>query len=387
MSTPSSEVANKVEARESIAGQLEFTKASERIYNFSAGPAILPLPVLEQAQAELLALPNVGMSVMEISHRSKAFDEIINRATANIKNLLGLSDDYHVLFLQGGASLQFSMIPMNFLAPDKSADYLLTGSWGKKAIKEAKKTGNVNLACSTQEEGFKRVPKQDELNLDGNAVYCHFTTNETIEGVQWQTEPDAGQVPLVADASSDILSRPIDVKKYGMIYAGAQKNLGPSGVTVVIVRDDLLKLIPDNLHTMLDYRTHVENKSLYNTPNTWGIYIIDLVCQWIESKGSLKGIQKQNEDKANMLYDAIDATEFYRGHAEKDSRSRMNPTFRLPSEDLEKQFIKESEAEGLNGLKGHRSVGGLRASIYNAFPPEGVKKLVEFMREFERKNG
>lgn len=387
MSTPTKEVTTKVADKESIAHQLEFTKAEDRIYNFSAGPAILPLPVLEQAQAELLALPKVGMSVMEISHRSKAFEAIIESAKSQIKNLLGLSDDYHILFLQGGASLQFSMIPMNFLAQDKSADYLLTGSWGKKAIKEAKKCGTVNTACSTQEEGFKRVPKQDELKLNANAVYCHITTNETIEGVQWQTEPDTGNVPLVADASSDILSRPIDVKKYGMIYAGAQKNLGPSGVTLCIIRDDMLKLIPDNLHTMLDYRTHTENNSLYNTPNTWGIYIIDLVCKWIESKGGLSGIHQQNEAKAKMLYDTIDSTEFYRGHADTDSRSRMTPTFRLPNEDLEKQFIKEAESEKLNGLKGHRSVGGLRASIYNAFPVEGVEKLIEFMNEFERKNG
>lgn len=276
---------------------------------------------------------------------------------------------------------------MNFLSEGKTADYIVTGSWGKKAVKEAKREGAVNIAFTSQEAGFKRAPKAEDLKLNANAVYCHFTTNETIEGVQFQTEPDAGDVPLVADMSSDIMSRPIDVKKYGIIYAGAQKNLGPSGVTLVIVRDDMLKLVKDNLHTMLDYRTHVENKSLYNTPNTWGVYILDLVCQWVEGKGGLSGIQQQNEAKAKMIYDVIDAGDFYRGHADVDSRSRMTPTFRLGSEDLEKQFIKEADAEGMNGLKGHRSVGGIRASIYNAFPVEGVKALTDFMQHFAQRNG
>jgi phosphoserine aminotransferase len=360
---------------------------TERIYNFSAGPAVLPLPVLEAAQRELVALPGVGMSVMEISHRSKTFDEIIGSAEAGLRELMGLPDNYHVLFLQGGASLQFSMIPMNFLSKDKSADYVLTGSWGKKAIKEAKREGNVNLAFSSQEENFKRTPRQEELKLDAKAAYCHVTTNETIEGVEFQYTPDTGDVPLFADMSSDILSHPIPAERYALIYAGAQKNIGPSGVTVVILRDDLLARIPDGLHTMLDFRTHTEAKSLYNTPNTWGIYIINLVCKWLKEKGGLAGMQAENEAKAKLLYDAIDATDFYRGHAEKDSRSIMTVTFRLPSEDLEKQFVKESTAAGLDGLKGHRSVGGLRASIYNAFPRAGVDALVSFMKEFERKNG
>ncbi|MBA2340258.1 MAG: 3-phosphoserine/phosphohydroxythreonine transaminase [Pyrinomonadaceae bacterium] len=360
---------------------------TERIYNFSAGPAVLPLPVLEAAQRELVALPGVGMSVMEISHRSKTFDEIIGSAEAGLRELMGLPDNYHVLFLQGGASLQFSMIPMNFLSKDKSADYVLTGSWGKKAIKEAKREGNVNLAFSSQEENFKRTPRQEELKLDAKAAYCHVTTNETIEGVEFQYTPDTGDVPLFADMSSDILSHPIPAERYALIYAGAQKNIGPSGVTVVILRDDLLARIPDGLHTMLDFRTHTEAKSLYNTPNTWGIYIINLVCKWLKEKGGLAGMQAENEAKAKLLYDAIDATDFYRGHAEKDSRSIMTVTFRLPSEDLEKQFVKESTAAGLDGLKGHRSVGGLRASIYNAFPRAGVEALVSFMKEFERKNG
>ena len=360
---------------------------TERIFNFSAGPAVLPLPVLEQAQRELISLPGVGMSVMEISHRSKTFDEIIGGAESGLRELLGIPSNYHVLFLQGGASLQFSMIPMNFLPADGSADYVITGSWGKKALKEARKSGAVNVAATMADGGFTRVPAQDELNLNANAAYVHITTNETIEGVEWKTEPDTGNVPLIADASSDILSHPIPVEKYALIYAGAQKNIGPSGVTLVILRDDLLAKIPEGMHTMLDYRTHTENKSLYNTPNTWGIYIINLVCNWLKEKGGLEGMHRENEEKARLLYDAIDATGFYRGHADADSRSIMNVTFRLPSEELEKKFTSEATAQKLDGLKGHRSVGGIRASIYNAFPKEGIEALVSFMKEFERKNG
>jgi phosphoserine aminotransferase len=360
---------------------------TERIFNFSAGPAVLPLPVLEEAQRELISLPGVGMSVMEISHRSKTFDEIIGGAETGLRELLNIPANYQVLFLQGGASLQFSMIPMNFLPKDSSADYILTGSWGKKAVKEAKKCGSVNIAATMADGGFTRVPAQDELHLDPHAAYVHLTTNETIEGVEWKTEPDTGAVPLVADASSDILSHPIPIDKYAFIYAGAQKNMGPSGVTLVIVRDDLLQRIPDGLHTMLDYRTHVENKSLYNTPNTWGIYIINLICKWLKEKGGLAGMQRENEAKARLLYDAIDATDFYRGHADPDSRSLMNVTFRLPTEDLEKKFAVEATAQKLDGLKGHRSVGGIRASIYNAFPIDGVQALVSFMNEFEKNNG
>ena len=360
---------------------------TERIHNFSAGPAVLTLPVLEEAQRHLLSLPGIGMSVMEISHRSKPFDEIINSAETGLRELLSVPEGYHILFLQGGASLQFSMLAMNLLPKDSSADYILTGSWGKKAVKEAKKCGNVNIAATMADGGFTRVPGQDELILDPHAAYVHITTNETIEGVEWQTEPETGSVPLVADASSDILSHTIPVDKYALIYAGAQKNMGPSGVTLVIVRDDLLPRIPDGLHTMLDYRTHVENKSLYNTPNTWGIYIIDLVCRWLKDKGGLKGMHRENLAKATLLYDAIDATDFYRGHADADSRSLMNVTFRLPSEALEKKFASEATAQGLDGLKGHRSVGGIRASIYNALPRESVEALVSFMKEFERANG
>lgn len=360
---------------------------TERIFNFSAGPAILPVPVLEEAQRDLLSLPGVGMSVMEISHRSKTFDEILARADSGLRQLLGIPDNYRILFLQGGASLQFSMIPMNFLPAGGSADYIVTGSWGKKAVKEAKRAGLVNIAATTADGGFTRVPADDEIKLDPHASYVHITTNETIEGVEWKREPETGNVPLIADASSDIMSHEIPVDKYALIYAGAQKNMGPSGVTLVIMRDDLMQRIPDGLHTMLDYRTHVENNSLYNTPNTWGIYIISLVCKWIAEKGGLGAMERENESKAQLLYDAIDATDFYRGHADADARSIMNVTFRLPNEELEKKFSSAATAQGLDGLKGHRSVGGIRASIYNAFPTAGVEALVSFMKEFERKNG
>ncbi len=360
---------------------------TERIYNFSAGPAVLPVSVLEQAREEMLSLPGVGMSVMEISHRSKHFQQIIDSAEAGMRELLGIPENYRVLFLQGGASLQFSMIPLNFLTEGASADYVITGAWGKKALKGAKKQGATKVAADMADSRFTRVPDQGELNLDENAAYLHITSNETIEGVEFKYDPETNGVPLVCDASSNICSRPVNVSKYALIYAGAQKNLGPSGVTVVILREDLLGKIPDGLHTMLDYRTHVENKSLYNTPNTWGIYILDLVCKWIKEKGGLEGMHRENETKANLIYDAVDATEFYRGHAVREARSLMNVTFRLPSEELEKKFTTEATAQGLDGLKGHRSVGGIRASIYNAFPREGVEKLVEFMKEFERANG
>jgi phosphoserine aminotransferase len=360
---------------------------TERIFNFSAGPAVLPVPVLEQAQREMLSLPGVGMSVMEISHRSKTFDEIHESAKRNLRDLLGIPENYHILFLQGGASLQFSMIPINLLPAGASADYIITGAWGKKAMKEAKRVSAVNVAASTADSNFNRIPAQDEYKFDPRAAYVHFTPNETIEGVEFKTEPDVGDVPLIADMSSNILSKPIDVTKYALIYAGAQKNMGPSGVTVVILRDDMLQRVPDNLHTMLDYRVQVENNSLYNTPNTWGIYILNLVGKWLKDKGGLEAMQRENEAKAKSIYDAIDATDFYRGHAVPEARSNMNVTFRLPSEDLEKQFTKEATAQGLDGLKGHRSVGGIRASIYNAFPREGCEALVQFMKEFERKNG
>src|SRR5205809_1575647 len=360
---------------------------TERIFNFSAGPAVIPVPVLEEAQKDLLALPGIGMSVMEISHRSKTFNEIIQAAEAGLRELLNIPKDYAVLFLQGGASLQFAMVPMNFLSLDESADYIVTGSWGKKAVKEAQKFGTVDLAANMADGGFTRVPNQDELQLNPRAAYVHMTSNETIEGVEFKSEPEVGEVPLVADMSSNILSKPVPVEKYGIIYAGAQKNMGPSGVTVVIMREDLLPRVREGLATMLDYNTHARNKSLYNTPNTWGIYILNLVCKWLKGKGGLTGMEQENEAKAKLIYDAIDSTDFYRGHADHDSRSAMNVTFRLPSEDLEKKFANEATASGMDGLKGHRSVGGIRASIYNAFPKEGCEALVDFMKEFEKKNG
>src|SRR5215216_433143 len=291
---------------------------TERIFNFSAGPAVLPVPVLEEAQRDMVSLPGVGMSVMEISHRSKTFDEIIGRAEAGLRELMKVPDNYHVLFLQGGASLQFSMVPMNFLPADGSADYVLTGSWGKKALKEAKKVGAVNVAATMADGGFTRVPSRDEMSVNSHAAYVHITSNETIEGVQWKREPNVGDVPLIADTSSDILSREIDINKYALIYAGAQKNMGPSGVTLVILRNDLLQRIPENMPTMLDYGIHVKNKSLYNAPNTWCIYIMGLVCKWLKNQGGLAGMEELNEAKAQLIYDAIDGTDFYRGHADMD---------------------------------------------------------------------
>jgi phosphoserine aminotransferase len=363
------------------------TRTIQRIFNFSAGPAVLPLPVLEEAQRDLVALPGVGMSVMEISHRSKTFDEIIQGAEADMRALGGIPSNYKVLFLQGGASLQFSMVPMNLLPAGATADYIVTGDWSKKALKEAKKAGATNVAGSTEAHGFKRIPKQNELTLTQGAAYVHMTSNNTIFGTEWHWLPDTGGVPLVCDASSDMYARPIDVAKFGLIYAGAQKNLGPSGVTVVIVREDLLARSAESLPTMLNYRTQAENGSLYNTPPVFGIYILRLVLKWLVGIGGLTAIAAVNERKAKVLYDELDRSEFWRPHADRDSRSLMNVTFRLPGEELEKQFVKEATAAGFDGLKGHRSVGGLRASIYNAFPEEGVAELVRFMREFERKHG
>ncbi|MBI3650345.1 MAG: 3-phosphoserine/phosphohydroxythreonine transaminase [Acidobacteria bacterium] len=360
---------------------------TERIFNFSAGPAVLPLAVLEEVQRDLLALPGVGMSIMEISHRSKTFDEIIVNAESNIRQLANVPDNYRVLFLQGGASLQFSMVPMNLLPANGKADYIITGGWSKKAMKEAQKCGQVNVAASTESEKFTRIPTPDELRLDPEAAYVHYTTNNTLYGTQWQQTPTVGNVALVADASSDIFSRPLEVQKHGLIYAGAQKNLAPAGVTLVIIREDLLARSPQGMHTMLDYNTHVKERSLYNTPPVFSIYVMGLVLKWLLAEGGLATMAQRNEAKAALLYAAIDATEFYRPHAVADSRSRMNVTFRLPSEELEKQFVAQATKAGLDGLKGHRSVGGIRASIYNAFPQTGVEALVSFMQEFERTNG
>ena len=358
-----------------------------RIYNFSAGPAVLPLPVLEEAQRDLIALPDVGMSVMEISHRSKTFEDMLNRAIEDIRALAGVPANYKILMLQGGATLQFSMVPMNLLGAGATADYIDTGSWADKAIKEAKKVGTVNIAGSTKTDSYTRIPAQQELKLTPGAAYVHITTNNTIEGTEWKALPDVGPAPLVADTSSDMFSGPIDVGRFGLIYAGAQKNLGPSGVTLVIIREDLIGRGPDTLPIMMNYKVHAENNSLYNTPNTFGIYILGLTVKWLKSLGGLQAIARINQRKAAKLYAEIDRTGFYRGTAREDSRSLMNVTFRLATEELEKQFVKESTAAGLDGLKGHRAVGGMRASIYNAFPEEGVDALVEFMKEFERKHG
>jgi phosphoserine aminotransferase len=361
---------------------------TERIFNFSAGPAVLPLEVLELAQSEMLSLGGIGMSVMEVSHRSKNFEPILNDAIEGIRELLNIPENYKILFLQGGASLQFSMIPLNFLKENETADYVVTGAWGKKAVKEAKRCGNANVFFSAAETNFKSVPTQDELAFSENARYVHYTSNETIEGVEFKYELDGGGLPVICDASSNILSKPLDIEKYALIYAGAQKNIGPSGVTLVIIRDDLLEQVPENQHSMLDYRLIAGNNSMLNTPNTWGIYIINLVCKHLKKLGGLGEMEKRNEEKAKILYDAIDASDgFYRGHAEKSARSLMNVTFRLPSEELEKQFAAQATAQKLDGLKGHRSVGGIRASIYNAFPREGIEKLVEFMQDFAQKNG
>ncbi len=360
----------------------------KRIYNFAAGPAILPEPVLKEAQEQFWSLPGVGMSILEISHRSKVFDKIIVEAKDGLKSLLGISDNYELLFLQGGASLQFSMIPLNLMVKNKKADYIVTGSWSKKAVKEAKRVGTVNIAASTEEGNFKRIPKQEELKLDPQADYVHFTSNNTIFGSEWHKEPEVGNVPLVCDASSDMLHKKIDVNKYALIYAGAQKNMGPSGVSFIILRKDMLERSSDSLHTMLNYKTHTENNSLYNTPNVFGIYIINLVCKWLKGLGGLDGMYKINKEKADILYKCIDESGgFYKGHADKDSRSLMNITFNLATEDLEKKLVSEATAAGFDGLKGHRSVGGLRASIYNAFPKKGVEDLVSFMKDFQKKNG
>ena len=360
---------------------------TDRIFNFSPGPAVLPLQALEEAQRDLLALPDAGMSILEISHRSKTFDEIIQRCEADIRSLAGIPDNYHVLFLQGGASLQFSMAPMNLLTEGGCADYIITGSWSKKALKEAQRVGKVNIAATTEPENFTRIPRQDELKLDPEAAYVHLTTNNTIFGTEWKTEPEVGNVPLVADTSSDMFSRPIDITKYGLVYAGAQKNLGPAGCTLVIMHDDLLARSPANLPTMLNYNTLAKDKSLYNTPPVFAVYIMGLVMKWIIEDGGLEAMARRNQEKAKLIYDVIDSTDFYRGHAQPDSRSLMNITFRLPDEELEKQFIADATKAGLSGLKGHRSVGGCRASIYNAFPLAGIHKLVEFMKEFERVKG
>jgi phosphoserine aminotransferase len=362
----------------------------DRVFNFSSGPAVLPLPVLEQVQRDLIALPGVGMSVMEISHRSSTFEAIIAQAESDIRALAGIPDSYKVLFLQGGASLQFSMVPMNLLTERATADYLITGYWPEKAAKEAKKVGSVNETGSTKADGYSRIPTDEEIQLTPGAAYVHMTSNNTIEGTEWHRLPAVDPaVPLVCDASSDIFSGPIDISKYGLIYAGAQKNLGPSGVTLVIIREDLLARSGKHLHTMLNYAVQAESGSMYNTPPAFGVYVLGLVVRWLQDQGGLAAMDALNERKAARLYAELDRTGFWRPTAQKESRSLMNVTFRIAGGDeaLEGRFVKESTEAGFDGLKGHRSVGGMRASIYNAFPEAGIDQLVDFMREFERVNG
>jgi phosphoserine aminotransferase len=361
---------------------------SERIYNFSAGPAVLPEPVLRKAQEAVWNVAGSGIGIMEHSHRGKVFEKILDEAEAACRELAGIPDSYRVLFLQGGASLQFSMVPMNLLPEDGTADYLLTGVWAQKAVKEAKILGgNVHIAATSESTNFDRIPRAEEISYSTKPAYIHVTTNNTIFGTQWRSEPPVpAGVPLVADTSSDMYSRPIDVRKYGLIYAGAQKNLGPSGVTLVIVRDDLVEAGPKTLPTMLQYRTFAADKSMFNTPPTFGIYVIGEVFKWIKAQGGLAAMAEHNEAKAKLLYEHLDNSEFFRGTVQTTSRSFMNVTFRAPTEELESKFIAEATKRGLDGLKGHRSVGGMRASIYNAFPREGVFALVTFMKDFERAN-
>ena len=361
-----------------------------RIYNFSAGPAVLPLPVLEEIQRDLLALPGVGMSALELSHRSKVFESILERAESDLRKLAQVPDNYRVLFLQGGASLQFSMVPMNLLDEGSTADYADTGSWAAKAIDEARKVGRVHVAASSKAEGYSRIPGAHELNVSPGAAYLHITSNNTIEGTQYQRLPAAGEVPLVSDMSSDIFSRPIDIGRHALLYAGAQKNLGTAGLTVVIVRDDLIARSAakaSRLASMLCYAVHAEHRSLYNTPTTFAVYIMGLVMKWLHGQGGLAALARVNERKAATLYQEIDRTGFYQGPAATVDRSLTNVTFKLSSAALDQRFIAESTAAGLDGLQGHRAVGGMRASIYNAFPQAGVDALVDFMREFERRHG
>ena len=359
----------------------------KRIYNFNAGPAALPLPVLEEIQAELLDLKGSGMSILEVSHRSKWFDDVINEAVKRTERLLGLGDDFHVLFIQGGASLQFCMIPMNLALEGRPVDYINTGTWSTKAIKEAEIQGkDVRVIASSEDKGFSYIPK--EFTVDGDASYLHFTSNNTIKGTQWTQFPDAADVPLVCDMSSDIMSRPFDVTPFGLIYAGAQKNIGPSGSAIVIIRKDMLERTPDNIPSMMKYTTFAGKNSMFNTPACVVIYTINLVLKWLEETiGGLERMEQINQEKGSILYDFIDQSGFYQGTAAKDSRSLMNVTFRLPNEDLEKKFVAEALEEDLGGLKGHRSVGGCRASIYNATGIDAVRALVGFMSEFERKEG
>ncbi len=358
-----------------------------RVYNFSAGPAMLPESVLLRARDEMLDWQGSGMCVAEMSHRGKEFMAIAAQAEADFRELLGIPSNYKVLFLQGGASTQFAMVPMNLLRGGEGADYLNTGSWSKKAISEARRFGSVNVAATTEDQRFSRAPAQSELKLKADAAYVHYTPNETIEGVEFPYVPDTAGKPLVADMSSTLLSRPIEVSRFGLIYAGAQKNIGPAGLTIVIVREDLIGQPLGGTPTMLDYKTHADNDSMYNTPPTYAWYLAGLVFQWVKDLGGLDAMAATNQRKAALLYDAIDASSFYQNPVSPESRSWMNVPFTLPSPDLDDAFLKGAKAAGLTTLKGHRSVGGMRASIYNAMPEAGVQALVAYMQEFERTHG
>ena len=357
-----------------------------RIYNFSPGPATLPYSVLEEAAKDIVNFKDKGIGLIEMSHRSKEFMAVADETEALVRELLEVPDNYKVLFLQGGASSQFYMVPMNLLAAGKKATYLNTGTWTKKAIKEAQLLGDIDVAYSSEESSFNRVPEEGEYTVDQASEYLYLCSNNTIYGTQFAQFPEKEKM-LVCDMSSDIFSRPLDVSRFGVIFAGAQKNMGPSGVTLVIIREDLLESTPDNLPTMLRYKTHADKGSMFNTPPTFGIYCVGRVLNWLKEQGGVAAMQQLNEEKAAILYEAIDGNDFYRGHAEKTSRSMMNVTFNLPTPELEAQFIAEAATLGLDGLKGHRSIGGCRASIYNAFPKEGIEKLVAFMAEFAAKNG
>ncbi|RJR49254.1 MAG: 3-phosphoserine/phosphohydroxythreonine transaminase [Desulfobacteraceae bacterium] len=360
---------------------------TKRIHNFNAGPAALPLQVLEQIREEFLDYKGTGMSITEISHRSKPFEEVVNHAVARTRRLLDLGDEFQVLFIQGGASLQFTMVPMNLAVAGKGVDYINTGTWSTKAIKEAKILGKeVRVIASSEDRNFSYIPRKYEVGRD--SAYLHFTSNNTIKGTQWSEFPNPGNIPLVSDMSSDFLSRPFDAKPFGLIYAGAQKNIGPAGIALVVIRRDMLERVPGNLPSMLSYKSFADSNSLYNTPSCFTIYTIGLVLKWLEETvGGLKAMEAINREKAKLVYDVIDRSGFYRGTAEKESRSLMNITFRLQSEDLEAKFISDAQKAGLGGLKGHRSVGGCRASIYNAVGLDSIKSLVQFMADFEAKAG
>lgn len=357
----------------------------KRVFNFSAGPSMLPVPVLEKAAKQMLNYENSGMSVMEMSHRSSSYLDIFNKTKDLLKKVMNIPDGYEIVFIQGGATQQFSMVPLNLLKNGK-ADYIITGSFSKKAATEAKKYGEINIAYDGSDNDFKHIPTQDELKLDSEASYVHLCANNTIYGTEWKYVPETNGVPIIADMSSNILSKPIDVSKYGMIYAGAQKNMGIAGLGVAIIRKDLLQKVSATTPVLLDYTLMIDNDSMYNTPPAYAIYVLGLVLEWIDKMGGLEVMEKRNIEKAKLLYDYLDSSDFYKAHSDKDNRSLMNVTFTTPSKELDAKFVKESIEAGMTNLKGHRSVGGIRASIYNAMPLEGVEKLVAFMKEFESAN-